>query len=137
MAFVKNVLLEFRTSTGPDVYTMVYCASDASIEIAIDTVKITDTVNGKFNKILPIGVSGTMQVKGLVRIDSTLGLPELAQLALDLTPVKVRYSITDTGGVIKRFLASGYITSVGVGWTVFSLAENNISITLSGIITIE
>ena len=62
MAFINNVSIEVLTSTGPDVYTMIYCANNAGLSIAIDTIKITDTINGKFNKILPTGVSGTMSV---------------------------------------------------------------------------
>lgn len=136
MAFVKNIVLEFGLN-DPTEYFPLYCAKSAEISLNTELLKVTDTINGKFNKVIPVGISGSMSVSGLVRIDSDFGLFDVAQLLLDMVPVKVRYTITDTNGLYKYFYSDGVIATLGASGSVFSLAENNIEITLSGIIQIS
>lgn len=134
MAWVQNIVIEVQQTVTPFAWVPFYCAKDGQLQINADVLKITDTVNGQFNKILPVGVSGSMSLNSLIRLDSTFGLPEVADKILNSIEVTVSFTMTDTNGVIKRFTSNGYITALGAGFTVFSLGESAVTITLSGLI---
>lgn len=138
MAFINgtNVIIGFETEEE-DVFTYLYCAKDASIDIAADLLKVTDTVNGQFAAFTGSGVSGTMTTSGLMRIDAAYDFRNLAAATLALTKIKVRFTIQDMGGSDAYFEAFGFITSLSGSATVFSLAENSVTIQLSGLITIN
>lgn len=137
MAIVKDILIEIATLEEPDEFIPVYCGKDASLTITADVLKICDTVNGKWNKILPVGLSGSMTTSGLIRIDSDQGFPDLFTTMIAFTEIRVRYAMTDKDLNTKNFIANAYITNLGASFTVFSIGEQSVELTLSGIIEME
>lgn len=141
MAFIQgtNVLIEFETST-PDVYAALYCSKEASIDINASLLKVTDTINGQFDAFIGQSINATMKTSALARIDTTsagpYGFPEVADILLGFTKVKVRFQLQDTLGNFKYAVADGFIQNLAVNATIFSLAETSLSIQISGAITI-
>ncbi len=140
MAFIngKNVVIEFETTT-PGTYAALYCCKDAAIELAADLLKSTDTNDGKFAAFIGQSISGTIRTSALARIDtdgSPYGLPETFDLFINLTKVRVRMTLTDNASNTKYFQAYGYIQNLGLNASVFGLAEQAVSIQLSGAITL-
>jgi hypothetical protein len=128
----KNVLLE--TGTGdPLVWTPVLCAKSCDVSLEQELLKITDTVNGKFAAFLPVGVSGTMSTSGLIRYDDETFDP--VDMLLQQTKLRVRFTMNEDDGLTQKYLqADGFVQSHNISASVFDLAEQGLTIQLSGLI---
>lgn len=103
------LVLQVRTSTGPDVYTTVAHSQDASLSLSHDVRDITTKDSAGWAEFLE-GLRGAeMSISGLYAYDDTQGADYLADVLIDRTTVRVRFTTAVTGD--KYYLATGYITS--------------------------
>lgn len=135
MSFIKgkNVLIEYQ---DPDLFTWspILCAKSCDIKISHGLLKVTDTINGVFAAYLSESLSGVMTTSGLVKYDLGDAVDPI-DLILNRNKIKVRFTINDTDGTAVKYLESeGFIQELGLTASVFALAEQGITIQLSGII---
>ncbi len=128
----KNVLLEYGTG-DPLVWTPFLCAKSADVSLDQELLKITDTVNGKFAAFLPVGISGTMATSGLVKYDDDTFDP--VDMLLGQTKLRVRFTMNEADGPGQKYLqADGFVQAYNISASVFDLAEQGLTIQLSGLI---
>lgn len=128
----KNVLLE--TGAGdPLVWTPFLCAKSCDVSLDQELLKVTDTVNGKFAAFLPVGISGTMSTSGLIKFDADTFDP--VEMLLNQTKLRVRFTMNAEDGLTQKYLqADGFVQSANISASVFDLAEQGLTIQLSGLI---
>jgi len=134
MSFIrgKNVLLEYLADDSVDWIPFI-CAKSCDVELSQSLLKITDTVNGKFAKFLPDGLSGMMSTSGLIKYD--IDTVDPIDLILAQRKLRVRWTVNDESGATVKYLqADAYISNLSMSAGVFALAEQTLSFQLSGII---
>jgi len=134
MSFIrgKNVLLEYLADDSVD-WVPFLCAKSCEIALTQSLLKVTDTVNGKFPAFIPESVSGTMTTSGLIKYD--IDTVDPIDLILQQKKLRVRFTINDENGNRVKYLQSeGFITGLNMSAGVFALAEQGITIQLSGLI---
>lgn len=108
-------------------------AKDGSFNIDTDMAETTNKDSGNFKSQIPVISGGSASVSGLVALDATKSIIDLASLQLAKTIVQLRWSTGVAGD--DYFQANAYISKSSVESPMDNVCTYSVDFALTGTIT--